>query len=236
MTTYEIAGQTVTMPVEVRDASAATVIFEVDAAAAAAQCPPAFEVIESSPGRAQMAIGLIDYKDNDLGSYHEVGIILFVRPAGGGPDGNFITRLPVDQAFTCEAGNVIWGFPKSVEQIDVVDSDGATTWTLTMDGELVLRMTVPAGGTDVMDPMRLVSYTLIDGVPHSTAFTQGGSQTSMAFGDGVTLELGSHPVSKELEALGLPGPVVLSTWTGKMKATFETPVALRQEYGPSDGD
>ena len=226
MTTYDIAGQTVTMPVEVRDASAGTVIFEVAAAAASALLPPAFEVIESSAGRAQVALGLIDYRDNDLGAYHEVGIILFVRPAGGGPDGNFITRLPVDQAFTCEAGNVIWGFPKTVEQIDVVDGDGTTTWTLTMDGELVLRLTIPRGGEDVMEPMAMTSYTLIDGVPHATAFTQGGLESSLGFGEGVVLELGSHPVSKELSSLGLPSPAVLSTWTGKMKATFQSPVPL----------
>jgi hypothetical protein len=226
MTTYEIQGQTVTMPVEVRDASAGTVIFEVDAAAARALLPSAFEVIESSPGRAQVALGLIDYRDNDLGAYHEVGIILFVRPAGGGPDGSFITRLPVDQAFTCEAGNVIWGFPKTVEQIDVVDGPGTTTWTLTMDGELVLRLTLPTGGSDVMEPMPMTSYTLIDGVPHATAFRQGGSQSGLSFGEGVVLELGSHPVSKELASLGLPAPAVLSTWTGKMKATFETPVPV----------
>ncbi|MCW2601585.1 MAG: putative acetoacetate decarboxylase [Frankiales bacterium] len=227
MTTYDIAGQTVTMPVEVRDASAGTVIFEVDAAAASALLPTsAFEVLESSPGRAQVALGLIDYRDNDLGAYHEVGIILFVRPAAGGPDGSFITRLPVDQAFTCEAGNVIWGFPKTVEQIDVVDGAGTTTWTLTMDGELVLRLTIPRGGSEVMEAMALTSYTLLDGVPHATAFTQGGSESSLGLGEGVVLELGSHPVSKELESLGLPAPAVLSTWTGKMKATFETPVPL----------
>lgn len=226
MTTYEIDGQTITMPVQVRDASAATVIFEVPRDAAAALCPAAFEVIESAPGRAQVALGLIDYRDNDLGAYHEVGIILFVRPAGGGPDGSFITRLPVDQTFTCLAGNRIWGFPKTVEKIDVVDGPGSTTWTLTMDGELVLRLTAPAGGSDVMDPMELISYTLIDGVPHATAFTQGGTESSLSFGDGVVLELGSHPVSKELASLGLPCPAVLSTWTGRMQATFQTPAPL----------
>jgi len=78
--------------------------------------PNGFEVIESAPGQ-ELAIALIDYRDNDLGSYHEIGTILFVRPAGGGPDGTFITHLPVDQEFTCAAGNQIWGFPKSVEQI-----------------------------------------------------------------------------------------------------------------------
>jgi hypothetical protein len=214
------------MPVAVRDASAATAIFEVDAAALSALVPPAFTVRETSPSRAQVALALVDYRDNDLGAYREVGIIAFVRPAAGGPDGSHITRLPVDQLFTCEAGNQIWGFPKTVEQIEVVEGDGTTTWTLTMDDELVLRLTAPNSGSDVMDPMELVSYTLINGVPHSTAFTQGGSESSMAFGDGVVLELGSHPVSKELASLGLPAPVVISTWTGKMQATFQTPVPL----------
>jgi acetoacetate decarboxylase len=113
---YDVLGQTVVMPVEVRDATAATVIFDVDIDAAWAVAPNGFEVIESAPGQ-ELAIALIDYRDNDIGSYHEIGTILFVRPAGGGPDGTFITHLPVDQEFTCAAGNQIWGFPKSVEQI-----------------------------------------------------------------------------------------------------------------------
>ncbi len=226
MTSYDIAGRTVTMPVVVRDASAATAIFEVDAAALRALVPPAFTVIESSPGRAQVALALIDYRDNDLGAYHEVGLIAFVRPAAGGPDGSHITRLPVDQPFTCEAGNLIWGFPKTVEQIEVVDGPGATTWTLSMDDELVLRLTLPAAGAQVMDPIELLSYTLIDGVPHATTFTQGGAESSIGFGEGVVLELGSHPFSKELASLGLPAPAVVTTWTGRMQATFEGPVPL----------
>jgi hypothetical protein len=40
------------------------------------------------------------------------------------------------------------------------------------------------------------------------------------------LELGEHPVSKELQSLGLPAPVVVSTWTGRMQATFATPQPL----------
>jgi len=63
-------------------------------------------------------LATIDYRDNDLGEYCEVGITLFVAPAaGGGEAGTFITRLPVNQAFTCAAGQKIWGFPKTVEDI-----------------------------------------------------------------------------------------------------------------------
>jgi len=231
---YEIAGRTVTMPVVVRDASAGTAMFEVDAAATQALLPSeaggAFTVVESSPGRTQLALATIDYRDNDLGDYHEVGVTLFVEPAAGGEAGTFITHLPVDQAFTCEAGRRIWGFPKTVEQIDLDhgDGSGSAITTLRMDGELVLRLTLPRGGTDEMPQMDMVTYSLIDGVPHATAFAQGGRGGQVVVGgEGVALELGTHPLARQLATLGLPdAPVVLSTWTEHMQGTFATPVPL----------
>jgi hypothetical protein len=226
VTTYEIQGQTVAIPVLVRDASSGTAIYDVDHAAAAALVPADFTVLESTPGRANVALALVDYRDNDLGSYHEVGVVFFVRPTAGGPDGNFIRHLPVDQPFTNEAGNAIWGFPKSVQRIDVTQTDTTSRWVLTMDGELVVDITVPRGGTDDMPQMPMSSYTIKDGKPHVTAFSQGGTGSGMSF-DGVTLTLGGHPVAKELASLGLPdAPLVLSTWTERMQATFEDALPL----------
>jgi hypothetical protein len=225
--THEILGQTVTMPVEVRDGSNATVIFDVAVGAAQALAPDGFEIVESAPGRAQFALALVDYRDNDLGSYLEVGTLLFVRPASGGEDGTFITHLPVTEEFTCVAGNQIWGFPKSVERIDVTNTDTTSRWVLTMDGELVVDVTVPRGGSDEMAAMPLASYTLIDGRPHLTRFTQGGTGSAMYFDADVALTLGDHPVAKELASLGLsPDSVVLTTWTEHMEARFEEPSPL----------
>lgn len=225
--THDILGTTVTMPVDVRDGSSATVIFDVALDAARALAPSGFEVIESAPGRAQFALALIDYRDNDLGAYLEVGTILFVRPEGGGEDGTFITHLPVTEEFTCVAGNRIWGFPKSVERIEVTDTDTTSRWVLTMDGELVVDVTVPRGGTEEMPAMPLAAYTLIDGRPHVTRFTQGGSGSGVYFDADVALTLGDHAIAKELASLDLsPDSVVLTTWTERMQARFEEPVAL----------
>lgn len=222
--TYDIAGTTVTMPVEVRDASAGTAVFEVDAAVAAAMLPSALVPAEVAPGRSHLAIVVVDYRDNDLGAYREVGLMFFVRPAAGGEDGTFITRLPVDQPFTCEAGQRIWGFPKTLEQIDLDYSEDAAVCTLQMDGELVLAIRLPrqAGSPDVLPPTPMTAYTLLDDQLHATTFTQGGAGFSMGF-DGVELALGTHPVAKELAALGLPTPPAFTTWTERMKATFEAP-------------
>jgi hypothetical protein len=224
---YEILGTTVTMPVQVRDASAGTAVFEVDAAAAGALLPAAFEVTEMALGRAHLAIVVVDYRDNDLGSYREVGLMLFVRPVAGGADGTFIVRLPVDQPFTREAGQRIWGFPKTIERIDLDYTDDAATCTLWMDGELVLRLRLPrdTAAEGEMPPTPMTAYTILDGAPHATTFTQGGSGFSMGF-DPVELELGTHPVAKELSSLALSATPAFTTWTEHMQATFEEPRPL----------
>jgi hypothetical protein len=231
MQSYEIQGQTVTLPVVVRDAIAGVAFFEVDAAAANRFLPgDAFEAVESSPGRAQLLIALIDYKDNDLGDYLEVGLTLFARPAGSTDptdDGTFIVHLPVDQAFTCEAGCTIWGFPKTVQEISADYADDAVTWTLTMDGQLVLRVTIPRGGTDEMPDLPIHTYTYLGGVPHRTGFSQGGTGAQVRLGgDGVALELGDHPIAKELAELGLPADAVMTTWTEHMHGSFDQAVPL----------
>ena len=231
MDSYEIQGQTVTLPVIVRDAAAGVAFFEVDAAAADRFLPgEAFEVVESSPGKAQLLFALIDYKDNDLGDYLEVGITLFVRPRGStdpADDGTFIVHLPVDQSFTCEAGCTIWGFPKTVQEISADYAEGSATWTLTMDGQLVLRITVPRGGTDEMPDLPIHTYTYKDGVPHRTGFSQGGTGAQVLVGgDGVSLELGDHPIAKELAALGLPTDAAMSTWTEHLHGRFDEAIPL----------
>ncbi len=227
MTSHDVLGRTVTMPVQVRDASAATVIYDVSCDAADALTPPGFLPAESAPGRTQVAIALVDYRDNDLGSYREVGTILFVRPAAGGPDGTFITHLPVDEEFTCVAGNEIWGYPKSVERIEVTQAAASSRWVLTMGGELVLDLTVPRGGSEEMPAVAMTSYTLLGGRPHATTFTQRGAGSSVTFGgSGVELTLGTHPIAKGLASLGLPTRPVLSTWIERMQATFEEPALL----------
>ncbi|HEX6419660.1 MAG TPA: hypothetical protein VFZ77_14265, partial [Acidimicrobiales bacterium] len=101
------------------------------------------------------------------------------------------------------------------------------TCTLRTDGRLVLRLTLPRGGDDEMPQVPMTAYTLVDGVPHRTAFAQGGTGSQvLPAGAGVTLELGDHPVAGELAALGLPAQAQMSTWTEHMRGTFEAPEPL----------
>ena len=230
---YEIQGQQVSLPVEVRDASSGNAMYLVDAAAAQALIPgDAFQVVESAPGQTQLLLGIIDYRDNDLGDYNEVAIIFFVHPRGGSPEqaGTYIYKLPVNQSFTQEAGCTIWGFPKTVDQIDYSYDDAKATCRLEMDGQHVFTLSLPrhsaADGATPSEDTAGPTYTYISGVPHKTTFTTGGDTIVSPGDEGVELSLGDHPIAQELRGLGLPKPALMSTWNEHMHGTFEVPEKL----------
>ena len=203
-------------------------MYSVDAAAAQALLPgDAFKVVEPTPGQTQLLLGMIDYRDNDLGDYNEVAIIFFVHPSEASPDdaGTFIYKLPVNQAFTCEAGCTIWGFPKTVGKIDYSYDDESATCRLEMEGQHVFTLSLPraqaqegaAPPADTAGP----TYTYINGVAHRTTFTTGGDTVVSAGGTGVELTLGTHPIADQLRELGLPKPPLMSTWNEHMRGSFD---------------
>jgi len=224
MSSYEIQGRTVTLPVVVRDASSGTVMYRVDRDAAQKIIPPEFETDEVAPGKTQLCIVIVDYRDNDLGDYDEMGIIFFVRPKGQ-PDaevGSYIHHLPVNQSFTQQAGAVIWGFPKTVEELDFTTTEDSATCKVSMGGQHVLTLTVPRGGDAETPETPAVGYTLLDGAAHRIAFSRGGKQeATRPGGDGVSLELGTHRIADELRGLGLPDLTpLLSSWSEHFFGTF----------------
>ena len=74
--------------------------------------------------------------------------------------------MPVNQAFTCEAGNRVMGFPKTVEDLSVAYTDATASFRLSMDGHHVLTLTVPRA-EPLGEPERVeaTSYSYLDGMP-----------------------------------------------------------------------
>ena len=136
---YTIEEQTVVLPVQVREASSVYASFLVPAAAVKRLLPAGLTPLQTIPGRATCTIVGVDYREGDLGQYHEVGVCFLLRPKGGSRldvvsmvrnrAPAYIHRLPVTTSFSCEAGRHIWGFPKEVMDIDFADTD--TTRTVT---------------------------------------------------------------------------------------------------------
>ncbi len=219
----EIQGREITFPMEVTDMRAATLLFTVDAAAAAALLPgDAFEVVEVAPGAAQLVVALCDYVENPWGDYDEVNLGFLARPAGAPSEvvGSFVYRMPVNQEFTCEAGNRVMGFPKTVERIEVDDLDGRVRFALEMDGHRTLTVSLPAAeASGPPERIETVSYSYLDGVPHETPLSMDMG-TGLVDPADVEIEVGEGPVADELRGLGLPRLPDVATWGEGLSATF----------------
>ena len=220
----EIDGQTITFPMEVRDFDAATFVFSVPAEASQTLLPGSdFSVIQMVDGVAQLVVALCDYHDNPWGDYLEINLGFLARPTGAGDEvlGSFVYRMPVDQEFTCKAGNEVMGFPKTVQALSVGRRGDRVHFAMHVDGELEFEISFLEPVQDG-PPSRVEtgSYSYLHGQPHETPL-------SMDMGSGlidvqtVEIELGGGLVATELKTLGLPKAPDFGTWGTGLTATFQ---------------
>jgi hypothetical protein len=223
----------VSFPVEVRDASMASATFLVRPAAVAELLPPGLEPLVVARRWAVLALVAVDYRDTDLGSYHEVGTCFLVRQGGA-----YIHRLPVDGEFTMRMGRELWGFPKWLTTSDLA-IDGATATCHLMDGDEHI-LTMAARGLPAAVPgtrtITMHAWSYADGVLRRTPWTMRHTGARPRPG-GTTVALGErHPMATELRSLGLPKRAALTTVVDRVEATFGeaevvTPAATRDRRG-----
>lgn len=226
---YEFLGQTVTLPVEVRHARQASATFLVDAdAAQRIIAESGLTVTRKARGKALASIALVDYLQNDLGTYHELALAFVVDDPAGVPKGpkgsvsTLIWRLPVNGEFTCAAGRGIWGFPKWVTDVSVRFTGDRVTGVLTEDGVEVVRVVLKKGRIPLpRKPLVMNAYSFLDGVLRRTPWTTDGVGKQRIRLGGATVIIGSgHPLADELRALGLPKSAIVTMFDEHMRATF----------------
>jgi hypothetical protein len=233
-----IQGRSISFPMHVADANVATLLYTVPVSAASELLPgTAFEVVETAPGQTQLIVAACDYRDNPWGDYNEINLGFLARPAGAGDDatGSFVYRMPVNQAFTCEAGNRVMGFPKSVEVIDVHYTGADVTFVLTFQGERALALTVPRVPTSVAATrIAAVSYSYLDGAPYGTTLEMDMG-APVEDPSCVHLELGQGVVADELTSLGLPTTPDYASWGEGLGAVFHLGHPVSEPSSVEDG-
>ncbi|MDV3129301.1 acetoacetate decarboxylase family protein [Mycobacterium sp. 21AC1] len=219
------------MPVQVRTARQHMAMFSVDADAAQRMIDySGLQVCRYRPGRAVVVLMLMHYLDSDLGQYLEYGTNVMVNPPGSSASGvralqsagAFIHHLPVDQAFTLEAGRTIWGYPKVMADFTVRDAR-QFGFDVSIDGQLVVGMEfrtgLPVPPTFTSRPQVHPTYSHLDGVTRETAGEMRLSGVRYRPG-GVRMWLGDHPYAKDLASLGLPKRALVSSSVENVQMTF----------------
>ena len=217
------------MPVRVRKASQHMAMFSVDADAAQRMIDySGLRVCRYRPRRAVAVLMLMHYIDSDLGQYYEYGTNIMVNAPGSNASGlralqsagAFIHHLPVDQAFTLEAGRSIWGYPKVMADFTLRESK-KFGFDVSIDGRFAVGMDfrpglqVPAPTKPQAPP----TYSHLDGITRETVGVMRPSGVRYRPG-GVTVRLGDHPYARELAALGLPKHAMISGSAENVDMTF----------------
>ncbi|MGD1169744.1 acetoacetate decarboxylase family protein [Mycobacterium seoulense] len=226
---HTIAGTVLTMPVQIRTANQRMAMFSVDADAAQQMIDySGLRVCRYLPGRAIVVLMLMHYIDGDLGQYHEFGTSVMVNPPGSEESGlralqsagAFIHHLPVDQAFTLEAGTKIWGYPKVMGDFTVREGR-QFGFDLSIEGQPVIGMEFRRGLPFRLTPRRQEqrTYSHRDGITRETTFEHTLDGVRNRFG-GVSIRLGDHPYAKELASLGLPKRALVSSSVDHVQMSF----------------
>ncbi|MBJ7337700.1 acetoacetate decarboxylase family protein [Mycolicibacterium sp.] len=232
MSQYEIAGSVVTMPVEIRRATQHMAMFSVDADAAQAMIDHSgLQVCRYRPNKAVVVLMLMHYVDGDLGPYFEYGTNVMVNPPGSRATGlkalqsagAFIHHLPVDGAFTMEAGRSIWGYPKVLADFTIRSSSHAFSFDVSIDGQFAVGMVF---GRGLPVPSALTSkaqvhptYSHLDGITRETAGEMRTTGVRYRPG-GARVRLGQHPYARELASLGFPKRAMISSSADNVEMTF----------------
>jgi hypothetical protein len=227
---HTIAGTVLTMPVKIRKAHQHMAMFSVDADAAQRMIDySGLQVCRYLPGRAMVVLMLMRYIDGDLGQYYEYGTNVMVNPPGSTASGlralqsagAFIHHLPVDQEFTLEAGQTIWGYPKVMADF-TIRGGRQFGFDLSIDGQFAVGMEFRPGLPVPLTPRNQVqrSYSCRDGITRETAFQMSLTGVRNRFG-GVRVRLGDHPYAKELASLGLPKRALLSSSAANVQMSFD---------------
>jgi hypothetical protein len=228
---HTIAGTVLTMPVKIRRANQHMAMFSVDADAAQQLIEySGLQVCRYLPGRAIVVLMLMHYIDGDLGQYLEYGTNVMVNPPGSsasGPRalqhaGAFIHHLPVDQAFTLEAGQRIWGYPKVMADF-TVRNGRQFGFDVSIDGQLAVGMEfrpgLPIPSAFTSRPQAHPTYSYRDGVVRETVGKMTLSGVRYRLG-GARVWLGDHPYAKELASLGLPKRAMVSSSAANVEMSF----------------
>jgi hypothetical protein len=205
-----------------------------------------FNVVELGRRQTPLAIFIIDQRDGDLGTYCEFGVAFFVTPRDEpwSVPGWYIKTSPVNDPFSCEAGNHLWSYRKTTDYdlAFTYEDDKYVRCTLSRGSYGVLSISFPRGGSGSSTAIPWYTYTLGNGlllpkgIPHRTTFTRTGrGERIRAGGDGVTLEPSNatenthDSLEKLVHELGLTksSHPFLHSWTEHMSGEFGSPVLCR---------
>ena len=190
-------------------------------------------------GKPVVALGLIEYKVSDLGTYNEIILAIPVIQAhektgwknwldlysgfNNRKGGQFIIHIPVTTQRSVDAGRQIWGYPKTLLPILHEFSDGKIkTSLMDTDNQPLLEVSGKLGAGIAIPAMDLMTYSFLnEELTKTTVDVESGMQWKPNSNLRIQVKNNKHAICKDIVALGINNKRPIFTIESKhFKASF----------------
>ncbi len=231
---HALSGQRLAMPVHYLDMSMFGAVFRVPGSAASALVPRDLFVPDvDDDGNARVHVTALEYRLCDiLYPYCEVAVTVAGRlRRGQQEEAHYYLHLPVTTDDACWTGVGNYGFPKFVAEISFSLGGTMASCTLSLDGDPILELTV--GKAVTTEEQWLVrNLTVREGTPILSEFTAQGQRGDADTAGGASVWFGTHPIGRELAALGIEGQSLSHFYCPQMCAVLSKPIVLGSTSAP----
>ena len=167
-------------------------------------------------GRALMSVCAFNFIETSIGSYGEVGVVVFTvhgkKPLPLIPAlmesrynnfGSVVLHLPVTRIIARDSGRDVWGYPKFCTDMEFTITPEFKQVEMSEKGKHILTMRVPNRGKLKREDRDMVTYTEKNQTLIETRIPQLGTfRQCMNPGD-AELRLGKHPMADTIRSLGI---------------------------------
>jgi Acetoacetate decarboxylase (ADC) len=186
-----------------------------------------------------VALGLIQYKDSDLGAYNEIILAIPAIPvhekagltnwldlyAGFNKrkGGQYIIHIPVTTQKSVDAGRLLWGYPKIELLIEhTFSANGIRSVLFNSHNKPIIQVEGKQGFNFPIPAMNLMTYSFLDGTMLKTT-VDVNCKMHWKCGSGLKIQVldTDHPIGKDVAALEIDNKSPLFTIESKhFKAGF----------------
>jgi hypothetical protein len=221
---FEVSGRLFRFPILYYDFSRITASFPAPVAQVASLLPSdKLAPVELKPKTTMVNFVAYEYRKMEgVQPYNEFGVVIRTVHKETNLPGSYLTHLPVTTEEARWAGVEIYGFPKFLADISFEDMENVCRSQVSMNGKDIVSVEVKKMETQLVSNEFYTFTELDDRIARTLIQVQGYLGTGNDE-HGASVQLGDHPISKEIQALGFDSKPLGYTFSPKMRCKLHKP-------------